>query len=256
MKVLCIGDVVGNIGCEFLRKTLPNLKKVKGVDLVICNGENASDGNGILPSTADYLFSSGVDVITLGNHSFTRKEIIHYLEDNEYIIRPVNFPRNTPGNGMCMVDLGYKQVAVVNLMGQEFLDIRLDNPYYVMDDLLKTIDTNIIIVDFHAEATSEKRAMGLYLDGKVSALFGTHTHCQSGDEEILPNGTGYLTDVGMTGPIDSVLGIKKEIIIERFKTKISPKFMYADGPCKFDCVLFDIDNKTGKTVDIERFEIR
>lgn len=256
MRVLCIGDVVGEIGSNFLAKKLSTFKKLKNIDVTICNGENSSDGNGILPQTADFLFSIGVDVITLGNHSFTRKEILPYIEDHEYIIRPANFPKGTPGNSYCILDLGYTQLAVINLMGQEFLDIRLDNPYYVIDDVLKEIETKNIIVDFHAEATSEKRAMALYLDGRVSAIFGTHTHCQSGDEEIFESGTGYMTDLGMTGPVDSVLGIRKDIIIERFKTKISSKFMYADGPCKLDGAIFDIDQKTGKTLDIERFEIR
>lgn len=256
MRIFAIGDIVGSVGCEFIRKHLPSIKKTKNVDLVIVNGENSSDGNGILPSTADYLFSSGVDVITLGNHSFTRKEICSYMDDNERIIRPLNFPPGTPGNGYCIVDCGYTRVAIINAMGQEFIDLRLDNPYFAIDKALKEIDTPITIVDFHAEATSEKRAMALYLDGRISAIYGTHTHCQSGDEEIFDSGTGYMTDLGMTGPIDSVLGVQKEIVIERFKMKMPGKFVYADGPCKLNGAIFEFDNKTGKTLDIERISIR
>lgn len=256
LKILCIGDVVGTVGCEFLRKKLSSFKKLKGINLTICNGENASDGNGILPQTADYLFSVGCDVITLGNHTFTRKEIASYLDDNEYIIRPANYSRGTPGCGYCTVDMGFTQVAVINIMGQEFIGVSPDNPYYAVDDILNKTDSKIVLVDFHAETTGEKRAMGFYLDGRVSAVFGTHTHCQTADEEILPCGTGYITDLGMTGPIDSVLGVRKEIIIERLKNKMPMKFLYAEGPCKMDCVIFDIDVNTGKTISVERMEIR
>lgn len=257
MRILCIGDVVGNIGCEFLRKKLPLIKREKNIDLTIVNGENSSDGNGILPKTADFLFESGADVITLGNHSFHRKEIYNYLDERQNIIRPLNYPKQTtPGKGYCIVDMGYTTVAVVNMMGQEFIDTRLDNPYFTIDDLLKEIDAKIIVLDFHAEATSEKRAMGIYLDGKVSAVYGTHTHVQTGDEEILPNQTGYITDVGMTGPIHSVLGIKPEIIIKRFKNKLPERFEYGEGACKLDCVVFDIDNKSGRCNSVERYEIR
>ncbi len=257
MRILCVGDIVGNIGCEFLRKHLPAFKKENNIDLTIVNGENASDGNGILPKTADFLFSSGVDVITLGNHSFHRKEIYPYLEEKQNIIRPMNFPhQTTPGKGYCIVDMGYTTVAVVNMMGQEFIDNRLDNPYFIMDDLLKTLDAKIIVLDFHAETTSEKRAMGLYLDGRVSAVFGTHTHVLTADSEVLPNGTGYITDVGMTGPIHSVLGIKPEIIINRFKTKLPERFEYGTGECKMDCAVFDIDIKTGKCNSVFGCEIR
>ncbi len=257
MRVLCIGDVVGSVGCEFLRRTLPNLKKLKGVDFVICNAENSADGNGVLPTSAQHLFTSGVDVLTLGNHSFQRKEIYSFLDENDTIVRPLNFPSpSTPGRGYCTVDLGRTSVAVINLMGQEFMDAKVENPYYLVDRALENIDSKIIIVDFHAETTSEKKAMGFYLDSRVSALFGTHTHVQTSDECVLKGGTGYITDVGMTGPIESVLGVKKEIIINRFKTKLPERFEYADGECMLNCVLFDIDEKTGKTTSVERLDIR
>ncbi len=257
MRILCIGDVVGTIGCDFLRKTLPKFKKLKSIDFVICNGENSADGNGILPVSAEHIFKSGVDVITLGNHSFQRKEIYSLLDEEEFMVRPINFPSpSTPGRGYCTVDLGRTSVAVVNLMGQEFIDIRVDNPYYAIDEILKKIDSKIIVVDMHAETTSEKKAMGYYLDGRVSAIFGTHTHVQTADECVLKGGTGYITDVGMTGPVESVLGIKKEIIINRFKTKLPERFEYAAGECMLNCVLFDIDEKTGKTKSVERYDLR
>lgn len=257
MRVLCIGDVVGTVGCEFLRKTLPKFKKLKSIDFVICNGENSADGNGILPVSASHLFTSGVDVITLGNHAFQRKEIYNFLDEEEAIIRPYNFPSpSTPGKGFCTIDLGRTSVSVINLMGQEYIDARVDNPFYAVDEILKNIDSKIIFVDLHAEATSEKKAMGFYLDGRVSAVFGTHTHVQTADECILEKGTGYITDLGMTGPVDSVIGVKKDIIINRLKTKLPERFEYANGECMMDCVIFDVDDKTGKTISVERYNLR
>lgn len=256
MKVLCIGDVVGKVGCEFLRSKLPALKKVKGIDVVICNGENSSDGNGITPASADYIFQSGVDVITLGNHSFRRKEVYSYLDDTPYIIRPANFPEaTTPGVGFCTLDLGRVQLTVINLIGTMFMEAGLESPFDKIDKLLKNIDSRIIIVDFHAETTSEKLAMGYYLDGRVSVVFGTHTHVQTSDEHILKNGTGYITDLGMTGPLNSVLGVKKEISIEKFKTRMPVRFELEKGDCKMECVIFDIDEKSGKTTFAERLRI-
>lgn len=256
MKVLCIGDVVGKVGCEFLRSKLPALKKVNGIDVVICNGENSSDGNGITPASADYIFQSGVDVITLGNHSFRRKEVYSYLDDTPYIIRPANFPEaTTPGVGFCTLDLGRVQLTVINLIGTMFMEAGLESPFDKIDKLLKNIDSRIIIVDFHAETTSEKLAMGYYLDGRVSVVFGTHTHVQTSDEHILKNGTGYITDLGMTGPLNSVLGVKKEISIEKFKTRMPVRFELEKGDCKMECVIFDIDEKSGKTTFAERLRI-
>lgn len=257
MRVLCIGDVVGTVGCNFLRKKLPQFKKLKSIDLVICNAENSADGNGILPTSADFLFSSGVDIITLGNHAFQRKEIHSYLDSEPYIVRPLNFPSpSTPGKGYCVYDMGRTSVAVINLMGQEYMDARVDNPFYAVDNVLKEIDSKIIFVDMHAETTSEKKALGFYLDSRVSAVFGTHTHVQTADECVLSGGTGYITDLGMTGPVDSVIGVKKEIIINRFRTKLPERFDYADGECMLNCVIFDIDEKTGKTINVERYDIR
>lgn len=256
MKILCIGDVVGKCGCEFLRSKLPSLKKVKNIDLTICNGENSSDGNGITPSSARFLFDSGVDVITLGNHSFRRREVYDYLDNTPGIIRPANFPDSTtPGVGSYVVDMGRMQVTVINLMGTMFMDSTLDSPFDKVDKLLKNNESKITVIDFHAETTSEKLALAHYLDGRVSAIFGTHTHVQTSDEHVFSNGTGYITDVGMTGPTNSVLGVKPEIVIEKFRTRMPVRFDLLKGECKMECVIFDIDEKTGKTVSAKRLRI-
>lgn len=258
MNILAIGDVVGGVGCRHLRQRLPQLKKLKKIDLVIANGENSADGNGITKASAEFLYDSGVDVITTGNHSFRRKEVYDYYDDAPYLIRPANYPTGTtPGRGMCMVDMGRVQVAVINIMGTAFME-PLACPFETADKMIeqaKAENAKIIIVDFHAEATGEKRALGYYLDGKISAMFGTHTHVQTADETVLPMGTGYITDVGMTGTIHSVLGVKSDIIINKFKEKLPQRFDLADGDCKMDCVLYDIDEKTGKTISAERIEI-
>ncbi|MCQ2514415.1 MAG: TIGR00282 family metallophosphoesterase [Ruminococcus sp.] len=256
MRILCIGDVVGGIGCRFLRDTLPTFKKVKGIDFVICNGENSSDGNGVTPVSAKFLFDSGVDAITLGNHTFRRKEIYEYLDESPFIARPANFPNGTtPGTGIINVDTGRTIVSIINIMGSMCMDNNLDCPFECVDKMLENAEGKIKIVDFHAETTSEKRAMGYYLDGRVSAVFGTHTHVQTSDVQILPKGTGYITDVGMTGTIHSVLGVKTEIIIDKLKTKLPQRFDLASGECKMECALFDIDNKTGKCVSAEAFRL-
>lgn len=256
MKILCIGDVVGKNGCEFLRSKLPNLKREKGIDLTVCNGENASDGNGITPTTAQHLFQSGVDVITLGNHTFRRKEIYDYLDDTPCIIRPANFPEGTtPGVGYCVVDMGRTQVTCVNLMGTMYMDNGLTNPFNKIDEILNKIDTKIIILDFHAETTSEKLAMAHYVDGRVTAMFGTHTHVQTSDEKVFQHGLGYITDVGMTGPQCSILGVMPEIVIQKFKTALPVRFDLSQNKCKMECIIFDIDDKSGKTMSCERIRI-
>lgn len=256
MRILCIGDVVGNIGCEFLRSKLPALKKVKGIDFVVCNGENSSDGNGITPISAKFLFDSGVDAITLGNHTFRRKEAYEYIDENPFVARPANFPEKiAPGKGILNIDTGRRTITVINVMGNMCMDNNLNCAFDSIDKMLEQAEDKIIIVDFHAETTSEKRAMGYYLDGKVSAVFGTHTHVQTSDAQVLPNGTGYITDVGMTGTIHSVLGVKSEIIIEKLRTKLPARFDLASGECKMECVLFEIDDKSGKCISAESMRI-
>ena len=255
MRILTIGDIVSKQGCDYLRENLFNLKREYGADLVIANGENSAVGNGILPQSAQFIFDSGVDVITLGNHALRRHEIEDYLDENEFIIRPANYHSSAPGKGIAFLDKGSVKVAVINLQGAVYLD-NIDNPFECIDREIEKAENegaNIIIVDFHAEASSEKRAMGFYVDGRVSAIFGTHTHVQTSDEQILPNGTGYITDIGMTGPYYSVLGIEPEIAITKMKTNLPVRFKNPDGPCSLEGCLFEIDNKTGKTVHIERF---
>lgn len=256
MIILCIGDVVGSVGCKFLMKTLPAFKRQKGIDFVIANGENSSDGNGITPTSAKQLFDCGVDVITTGNHSFRRKESYEFYDDCRELLRPANFPDGTtPGRGYTVIDMLKYQVCVINAMGTMYLE-PLDCPFKKLDRILEeTAQYKIKILDFHAEATAEKRALGYYLDGRVSAVFGTHTHVQTADEQILPNGTGYITDVGMTGTLNSVLGVKKELAIAKFKDKMPVRFDLASGDCRMDCIIFEIDNSTGRTVSLERFSI-
>ena len=255
VNILCIGDVVGTVGCQFLREKLPGLKRLKGVDLVVCNGENSADGNGITQSSIRHLFDSGVDVITTGNHSFRRRESYDLYEEVPTLLRPANLPPAAPCKGMCVVDMGRVQVAVINLIGTLYLESQRC-PFETLESLLKAPDfPRLCVVDFHAEATGEKRAMGFFADGKVTALFGTHTHVQTADECILPHSTGYITDAGMTGPIHSVLGVKPEISIQKFVTKMPTRFELAKGPCRMDCVLFSADEKTGLCLEAERLSI-
>ena len=257
MNILCIGDIVGTPGCRHLMDRLPALKREKQIDAVIANGENAADGNGITPTTARHIFDSGVDVITLGNHTFRRPEIQDYLDSTEYILRPDNFPKGAPGKGVCVLDMGRVRICVINLIGQMYMD-SFESPFDRMDEILS--DRNlpkIKILDFHAEATGEKRALGFYLDGRISAMFGTHTHVQTADECFLPHGTAYISDVGMTGTVNSVLGVKSELVIRKLRTKLPVRFDYEqEGQVKMDCVMFTCDEKTGKCTRIERMSVR
>ena len=258
MKILAIGDVFGKSSCDFLLKKLPTLKKEHAIDLVIANGENSAEGNGILPSSAETLFAAGVDVITGGNHTLRRKEIFNMLEENEFLLRPANLPSSIPGKGITYVDLGYTIVAVINILGVVYLE-SLSCPFETADKLINEAKQNgakIIVVDFHAEATSEKRALGFYLDGRVSCIFGTHTHVQTSDEQILPNNTGYITDIGMTGVIDSVLGVEKSIIIQKMKDKLPVKFYGATGECELNGCIFDVDKSTGFTKSVQRIKVK
>ena len=253
MNILAVGDVVGTNGCEFLRKTLPAFKKLKKIDVCIVNGENSAQGNGILPQSANHLLDSGADLITTGNHALRRFEIYDKFDEEDFpLIRPANFYRTAPGRGYYIIDKGFIQIAVINLIGTTYLDNN-DNPFDCIDRILEeTKHCKIRLLDFHAEATGEKRAMGFYLDGKISAMFGTHTHVLTADEQILPNGTGYITDIGMTGPVHSVLGVTPALAIEKIRTNLPVRFENPDGACKMEGCIFEIDNKTGKTVSVER----
>ncbi len=246
MRVLAIGDIYSLTGCEFALKIIPKLKKEENIDLCIANGENSALGNGITRESADMLFAAGVDVITGGNHSLRRKEVHEALDSNPFLLRPDNMVCDF-GTGYRLIDLGRCSVAVINLLGQAFIERQeTTNPFEAADKLIQkaTEDgANIIFVDFHAEATGEKRALGLYLDGRVSALFGTHTHIPTADAQILPNGTGYITDLGFTGVENSVLGVKSSIIINRLKSGGCEKFEAAEGKCVLNGCIFDINPK-------------
>lgn len=247
MRILTIGDVVSSAGCDYLRQKLPALKKMLAADIVIVNGENSAVGNGMLPASAEHILDSGADLVTGGNHSMKRREMYSYLDENHPVIRPANFHRTAPGRGSAVIDKGRVQVGVFNLMGTVYLD-PLENPFDRADREvagLKEAGCRIILVDFHAEATAEKRALGFYLDGKVSAVFGTHTHVQTSDAQVLPGGTGYITDLGMTGPLQSVLGITPALAIEKMRTHLPVRFQNPDGACTLEGCLFDIDEKTG-----------
>lgn len=255
MNILCVGDVVGSAGCRHLEQVLPAIKRQYAVDVCIVNGENSADGNGILPSSAKALFQFGADVVTTGNHVFRRREIYDMLDEKNGILRPANFPRTAPGCGVFVVDKGRYQVAVINLMGQVYMDA-LACPFETLDALLADPSLpRCRIVDFHAEATAEKKALAYYADGRVTAVVGTHTHVQTADEQILPNGTGFISDIGMTGPKHSVLGIRPELAIEKMRGKLPVRFAVADGACCMDAVLLSVDTSTGKTTAIERLRI-
>lgn len=257
MRIFCIGDVCGSIGCDAVRRLLPPFKKLKGIDLVIANGENSADGNGILPSSAEHLFTSGVDVITGGNHTLRRREIYEMLSSNEFMLRPANLPENVFGSGYTIVDCGYTQVAIINLLGVVYME-SMSCPFRTAESLIKRAKSDgakIILIDFHAEATSEKRALGFAFDGSVSGVFGTHTHVQTADAQVLPNGTGYITDLGMTGVTQSVLGVKPENIIQKLRDKMPVRFEGAEGEATLCGALFTIDNNTGKATSVEGVQL-
>lgn len=254
INVLFIGDIVGSNGCDFAEKTVGRLRAQKKLDLVIANGENSADGNGITKASMEHIFRFA-DVITTGNHCFRRKEFTEYYDIKENLLRPANYPEGVVGKGVVTVDMGRYSFAVINLMGTAFMEA-LNNPYECIDRLLGDIDTKNILVDFHAEATSEKKAMGFYLSGKVSAVMGTHTHVQTADEAILDGRTAYITDAGMCGAELSVLGVKKELAIEKQRTKCPVRFTESDEAPFFNGVLMQIDEKCGKACGIERLIIR
>ena len=255
MNILCIGDVVGGIGCRHLQQVLPRVKRELAVDVCVVNGENSADGNGITPVSAGHLFDAGADVITGGNHTFRRHEFYDLLEENECLLRPANLPAGTPGRGMTVVDRGRYQVTVINLQGTVYMEA-LTSPFDTLDALLEQAGhPKFCVGDLHAEATAEKRALAAYVDGRISALFGTHTHVATADEQILPGGTGFITDVGMTGPVQSCLGVRTELAVQKMRTKLPVRFATAEGACAMDGVLFTFDDKTGRTVAVRRIRV-
>ncbi len=229
MKILLIGDIVGNSGVKKVKELIPQYKNQKNIDFIIANGENSADGMGITLKIYEDLKKAGVDVVTMGNHTWGKKEIFNFIED-EQIVRPANYPEGVPGKGYTIREVNDKKIAVVNLIGRVDVGILSENPFLKMDEILAEIQNkaNIIIVDFHAEATAEKIAMGYYLDGRVTTVFGTHTHVQTADETILEKGTGYITDIGMTGPRKSVIGMEIAASVKRFTTTLPERYKVSE----------------------------
>ena len=253
-KVLAVGDVVCQPGMERIRRSLRKLKAATQADLVIVNGENAAVV-GITPDQAEDIFDAGADVITLGNHTFGKREIADYLDENSRILRPANYAPQNPGQGWGVYETKCGPVAVIDLQGRCDMDYTPDNPFLAVEKILKQVDTKLVFVEIHAEATSEKLAMGYMLDGRVSAVWGTHTHVPTADAQVLPQGTGYVTDLGMTGPRYSVLGIAPKLSIARFRGDIPERYRWAEGPTKLEAVLFTIDSQTGLCRKAERVDI-
>jgi len=257
MRILFVGDVVGAPGRRIVRQRLKGLKNDIGADLTIVNGENAAGGAGLTTATAEELFAAGADVITTGNHVWDKRDVLGLLEREPRLLRPANYPEGSPGAGVIVVPVAGANVAVLNLMGRLFMPL-LDDPFRAADRILDEIrgSARVVVVDFHAEATSEKMAFAWSLDGRVSAVLGTHTHVATADERVLPGGTAFITDVGMTGSFDSVIGVKKEQAIERFRTSRSIPYETADGDVRLDAVRFDVEPASGRALAIERIELR
>ena len=252
-RVLAVGDVVGSPGLERICRNLRQMKRRLQADFVVVNGENAAVV-GITPDQADQILDAGADVITLGNHTWNKREIVPYLDDCSRILRPANYAPQVPGRGWGVYETTAGPVAVIDLIGRVNLDYGPDNPFLGVEKILRQLDTRLILVEVHAEATSEKLAMGYMLDGRVSAVWGTHTHVPTADARVLPKGTGYVTDLGMTGPRDSVLGIRPELSINKFRGDIPERYRWADGPTKTEAVLFTLDTDTGKCRKAERVD--
>ena len=254
LRVLAVGDVVGQPGMERIRRDLRRLIRKTGADFTVVNGENASVV-GITPDQAEDILDAGADVVTLGNHSFGKREIVPYLDDSTRILRPANYAPQAPGIGWQVYETRAGDVAVIDLIGRVNMDYTPDNPFLLVEKILKKLDTALILVEMHGEATSEKLAMGYHLDGKVSAVWGTHTHVPTADARVLPRGTGYVTDLGMTGPAESVLGIRPEISIAKFRGDLTERYRWAEGPTKLEAVLFTLDAATGKCLKAERTDL-
>lgn len=255
VKILAVGDVCGEPGLEFLEKRLRAYRRDNGIDFVVVNGENANVV-GVTPRQCDSILRSGADVITLGNHTWTRTELRPYLDERRKVLRPANFAPQCPGKGINVYSTPFGDVCVLNLIGRFTLDGNTDNPFVIADGYMEEIREKIILVDFHAEGTSEKRAMGYLLDGRASAVWGTHTHVQTSDACVLPKGTGYITDLGMTGPIESVIGIRPEQSVETFLGGLPGRYRAADGPCKAQGAIFTLESDTGLCTGVERVDIR
>ena len=254
LKVLAVGDVVGGPGMARIGRSLRQLKRQLGADFVVVNGENAAVV-GMTPQQAEDIFDAGADVITMGNHTFAKKEIANYMDDNRRVLRPANYAPQAPGQGWGIFDCAKGKIAVIDLQGRCNMDYGPDNPFLAVEKILREIHTKVILVELHAEATSEKLAMGYMLDGRISALWGTHTHVPTADTQILPKGTGYVTDLGMTGPKHSVLGIQPHLSIAKFRGDLTERYRWAEGDTKLEAVLFTIDTESGVCKNVERVDI-
>lgn len=254
MKILAVGDLIGNSGVQKLKKELPIIRQNENIDFIIVNGENAGEGMGITEKNFNDILSLNVDVITMGNHTWGKKDIFKFI-DHPKLIRPANYPKGVVGKGYNIYTCQNKKIAVINLIGRVDINVLSENPFVLAKDLVQKLknEVDLIFVDFHAEATAEKIAMGYLLDGKITALFGTHTHVQTADEKILPNGTAYITDIGMTGPKHSVIGMDIEASLKRFETTLPERYKIAGGECMFNAVEFDIDEINNKVKNIKRW---
>lgn len=254
INILAVGDVVGNSGLSLLTRKLGSIKKLKNIAFTVINGENAAL-LGITPAQAEELYAAGADVITLGNHSYNAKSILDFLDEKTYILRPANFAPQCPGRGCGIFSAPFGDVLVVNLIGRCDMDFGPDNPFLEIERILTQHSEKVILVDFHASATSEKLAMGYLLDGRVSALWGTHTHVQTSDARVFPKGTGYISDLGMCGPVESVLGIKPEQSISMFMGNPRQRYEAALGISKIECAIFEVDTDTGLCLSVEALRI-
>jgi len=257
MHILFIGDVVGSMGRDMIKEYVPKLKEKYRPQLTIINGENAAGGKGITEKIYRSFLEVGAQAVTLGNHTWDNRDIFEFIDKAKNLVRPANFPENNPGRGMIFVRINDIEVAVINIQGRTFMNPS-DDPFIVAEQLVTEAKkrTNIIFVDFHGEATSEKQAMGWFLDGKVTAVVGTHTHVQTADNRILPNGTAFMADVGMTGPYDGILGMDKELVLNRFLTSLPTRFEPPkSGRAQLSGCLIEVDNKTGKAKKIDRILI-
>jgi metallophosphoesterase (TIGR00282 family) len=255
MRILAVGDLVGECGLNRLKQTLPRIKEEKMIDFVIVNAENVSGGMGITIKDFNELLKLGIDVITMGNHTWAKKDIFEFI-DNPKLLRPANYSKGIVGKGMNIYECKGKKIAVINLIGRTDMNVLSENPFTVVENLLKEIKVDILIIDFHAEATAEKIAMKYFLDGKATVLFGTHTHVQTADEDITKKGLGYITDLGMTGPKESVIGMNKEASIKRFLTSLPERYKVAEGESIFNACIFEINEDNCRTIKIERINLK
>jgi metallophosphoesterase (TIGR00282 family) len=257
MRILILGDVVGRPARRAVRDLVPAIIQREYIDLAIANAENAAGGMGVDVKSAQELFSSGIHVLTSGNHIWKKKEIFSYLDEHSYLLRPANYPEGAPGRGWCEWQKNDLKALVINVQGRVFMPNHVDDPFRAVDRILQQHGqhSRVVLVDMHAEATSEKNAMGWYLNGRASAVFGTHTHIQTADERILPNGTAYITDLGMCGPFDSIIGIEKEVVINGFLTQLPRKFEVAQENVVLQGVIVDVDPGSGKAREIRRLRL-